>query len=265
MQLGIVTISYNQADFLAQAINSVQLENRNQLAYVIIDPGSADNSQEIILDNKSLFTKIIFEPDQGPADGLNKGFALLTDADILGYLNSDDCYAPGALDYVVGFFESNPDVDVLNGAIKIMDKNGKVSPRGRTSDQFNLAMYSMSICTICQQATFFRRRAFDKIGGFNIHNKTCWDGELMVDMAIAGCHFATTDKILGYFRVYETSISGSIAGSKSLREKWLRDQHLIRKKIETTGISLYPVLIEKGYQLLYKLNLKRHISYLTAK
>ena len=77
-------------------------------------------------------SRILFEPDKGPPDGLNKGFAG-TSAGILGYLNSDDRFAPGALDYVLRYFERRPEVDVLCGAIRIIDETGR--GRGAASGQ----------------------------------------------------------------------------------------------------------------------------------
>ncbi len=37
-----------------------------------------------------------------------------------------------------------------------------------------------------QQSTFFRRSAFEAVGGFNAENRSCWDGELFVSMAANG-------------------------------------------------------------------------------
>ena len=75
--LGIVTISYNQARFLTEAIDSVRLRDPDRLRYVIVDPGSTDGSREIIRCRHDRFSAIILEPDSGPADGLNKGFATM--------------------------------------------------------------------------------------------------------------------------------------------------------------------------------------------
>ena len=42
MKIGIVTISYNQAKYLAEAIESVCIADPEQLEYVVVDPGSSD-------------------------------------------------------------------------------------------------------------------------------------------------------------------------------------------------------------------------------
>ena len=257
MRIGIVTISYNQASHLAEAIHSVQLADPERLEYVIVDPGSTDGSREIIERHRRRFSRVILEPDNGPPDGLNKGFAATT-ADVVGYLNSDDRFAPGALDYVLRYFERRPDVDVLCGAIRIIDEKGEAGIRRRTPDPIDLRRYAYETCFFWQQATFFRREAFLKTGGFNVDSKTAWDGELVVDMALAGCRFGYTNKLLGDFRIYCDSITGSGRLAKALRS----DRAHMREKILRAGIPRASGLEVRVMKALYKFSLHRHWSYL---
>src|SRR5262249_49778952 len=152
-------------------------------------PGSTDGSRELIARYRDRFSVILLEPDKGPADGLNKGFAVC-DADVYGYLNSDDRFRPGALDYVLHYFEGHPETDILLGAIALVDGNGKTRLRKRTQDRpFDVRKFAVTACHVFQQGTFFRREAFRKTAGFNLDRKTSWDSELVVDMALAGCSF----------------------------------------------------------------------------
>ncbi len=257
MKIGIVTISFNQAKYLAEAIESVYVADPERLEYVIVDPGSTDGSREIIERYSRRFSRAILQPDQGPPDGLNKGFAAL-DADVLGYLNSDDRFAPGALDYVLRYFERHSSIDVLCGAIRIIGEDGRPSLRRRTPDTIDLRRYAYETCFFWQQATFFRRSAFRKTGGFNVTSKTTWDGELVVDMALAGCRFACTNKLLGDFRVYGDSITGSGRLNDALR----RDRQHMREKILRAGVPRASGLEVRVMRYLYKFNLRRHWSYL---
>ena len=89
-----------------------------------MDPGSTDNSREIIEHYGDRIGHIVFEKDQGPADGLNKGFAKAT-GEIFGYLNADDLLEPGALEKAGAFFERHPNVDVICGHCWITDPDDK--------------------------------------------------------------------------------------------------------------------------------------------
>jgi glycosyltransferase involved in cell wall biosynthesis len=260
MTLGIVTISYNQAPFLAECIESVQLNDSDRLRYVIVDPGSTDGSRQLILRHQERFSTIVFEPDRGPADGLNKGFAACH-ANIYGYLNSDDRFRPGALDYVLDYFETHPQTDVLLGAVAIIDQNGRVKLRKRTADRpFDVRKFAVMACNVFQQGTFFRREAFLRTKGFNLGSKTAWDSELVVDMALAGCKFDYTNKVLADFRIYPQSITGS----RRLWNGLLEDHKQLQKKIWDSGVPPYSPLQERLVRFGHRFNVARHISYLVA-
>jgi len=255
MTLGIITISFNQAQYLQEAIDSVQLSKPDKLRYVIVDPGSKDGSLDIIEKNKDRFSRMILEPDKGPTDGLNKGFAAC-DADILGYLNSDDRFVPGGLDWVYRYFEEHPDIDLLLGAIRIIDQNGKAKLRGRAPDHLDLTKYSHASCYFWQQATFFRRSLYEKTKGFNPASKVFWDGELVLDMALAGARIGYTNTILGDFRIYP----GSITGSLSQQARWKVEYGWFQERIAKHGYRVMTPAEEKRARFIYKYNPIRHLK-----
>jgi glycosyltransferase involved in cell wall biosynthesis len=78
MKFSIVTISKNQGKFIEQNIKSVLKQNYKNYEHIIVDCVSNDETHKIIKKYKSNNLKIIIEKDKGPADGINKGFALAT-------------------------------------------------------------------------------------------------------------------------------------------------------------------------------------------
>ena len=207
MKFSIVTISYNQGRFLEQAIRSVVEQDFEDVEYVVVDPGSSDGSREIIEKYRPHISKIIFERDMGPADGLNKGFAHAT-GEIYGYLNADDLLLPGALGTIANHFATHSDVDVASGHAVIVDEAG-VRLRICYSDRFSRIGYAYGAVVLMQPSTFFRRSAFIRTDGFNPQNRSNWDSELFVDMAIAGARFNLISAFLSAYRVHGESITGS--------------------------------------------------------
>ena len=255
MKLGIVTISFNQAKYLQEAIDSVTLAAPENLVYVVVDPGSKDGSREIIGRNQGRFARMVLEPDKGPTDGLNKGFAAC-DADIYGYLNSDDRFVPGALDWVYRYFEAHPEIDLLLGAIRIIDEAGKAKFRGRAPDRLDLTKYVHASCYFWQQATFFRRSLYEKTRGFNPESRVFWDGELVLDMVLAGARVSYTNTILGDFRIYP----GSITGSLSQAARWKVEYGWFQERIAKAGYKTMTAGEEKRARLIYKYNPLRHLN-----
>jgi glycosyltransferase involved in cell wall biosynthesis len=211
MKFSIVTISFNQAEFLERTIRSVIEQERDgfEVEYIIADPGSTDGSRDIIERYRDRIDTVILEKDKGPGDGLNKGFAHAT-GDIYYYLNSDDTLEPGALIEVARFMRANPDVDVAIGHAWLIDRHDN-RLRRLWSEPFRRVTVAYGASTQIQPATFFRAEAFARSGGFNIENRISWDGELLADLYVSGARFASMDAFLGTYRIYDgTFTSGKI-------------------------------------------------------
>jgi glycosyltransferase involved in cell wall biosynthesis len=224
MKVSIVTISFNQAEFLERAIRSVLTQDYPDIEYIVVDPGSTDGSRALITAQGSRI-KAILEKDNGPADGLNKGFAAAT-GEIFGYINADDALLPGATRQAVAAFKQHPGADIVSAHSYVVDQDARILRRGY-SDHFGLKSRAHGAATLLQQSTFFRRQAFLDVGGFNTDNHTCWDGELMVDMALAGKRFHVEDCFWSIFTLHP----GGISGSGRLIELYRQDEYRLFRKI----------------------------------
>jgi glycosyltransferase involved in cell wall biosynthesis len=207
-RVSIVTISFNQGQFLERAIQSVLEQDYQDVEYIVVDPGSTDGSRDIIERYRPQISKIILEPDRGPANGLNKGFAAAT-GEIFGYINADDAYLPGAITKAVSELKARPDADVVYAHSYIVDGLGRVVRRSR-SVPFDLQRFAYGGVVVMQQSTFFRRRAFETVGGFNECYRTQWDAQLLIDFALNGSRFALVDDYWSLFAIYQGSITGSV-------------------------------------------------------
>lgn len=205
--ISIVTISMNQGQFLPTAVNSVLAQRDVDLEYHIVDAGSNDGSREYLSTLTDPRVKLLLGPDQGPADGLNRGVRSTTGL-VVGYLNADDLYLADALREVDEFFRMNPSVDVVYGDGWIIDAEGWVV-RHYESTLWGLRQYLYGGVSVLQQSTFLRREAFDRTAGFNTINTTSWDGELLVDLALAGARFRHVRADWSAFRLHAGGISGS--------------------------------------------------------
>jgi len=223
--VSIVTPSFNQMQFLEQTIRSVLNQSYDNIEYVVIDGGSTDGSVDVLGRYSHKLTYWVSEPDQGPADACNKGFQH-TNGEILGYLNSDDVLLPHAVETVVRVFMAKPSVDVVYGDVYIIDENNRVLQKMFSASFFNPYLYVLGGFDIAQQATFWHRSLFESVGEFNPRNKTCWDAELWVDMALQGAKFRHVNQFLAGFRHHPASISMS---GRLASEYWKDRERLFQK------------------------------------
>ncbi|QSH40368.1 glycosyltransferase family 2 protein [Lentisphaerota bacterium ZTH] len=103
-KISIVTVCYNSAEHLEQAMLSVLEQDYDNFEYIVIDGGSTDGSVEIIRKYQDRLTYWISEPDGGIYDAMNKGIVKAT-GDIVGMINSDDFYLPGAFQKAADAFQ----------------------------------------------------------------------------------------------------------------------------------------------------------------
>jgi glycosyltransferase involved in cell wall biosynthesis len=215
MRFTIVTPSYNQADYLAEAIESViGQEGEFSIDYIIVDGGSTDGSVDIIrhyaavVEEKrreckclGITLRWLSEKDDGQADALMKGFRLAT-GDVLAWLNSDDSYLPGALGKVAALFDRRPGLSVVYGQTHYTDPAGVVIGRYPTGpfDYQRLATFNY----ICQPSTFFTKDAFEEVGGLDAALHFVMDYDLWIRLA-KGFEFAYLQEFLANYRLHDES------------------------------------------------------------
>ncbi|WP_207426484.1 glycosyltransferase family 2 protein [Pedobacter sp. SYSU D00535] len=226
VKISVVTISFNQSSFLEETILSVINQDYENFEYIIIDGASKDGSVDIIKKYSSKLKFWTSEPDDGAAHALNKGFKHAS-GDFLVYINSDDILLPEAFSKFVNFYNANSNYDVYYGNAVIINEGTKLIGK-IFSDKWNTELYALNGISIVQPSTFIRKSLFDLVGGFNTRNRSCWDGELLVDIALAGGRMTRMPSTLSGFRIH----SNSITGSGRLSALFLQDCDRINEKIK---------------------------------
>ncbi|HEU0120140.1 MAG TPA: glycosyltransferase [Bryobacteraceae bacterium] len=159
-KIGIVTPTYNMAEFLRETIESILSQDYPHLDYVVRDAGSKDGTVELL---KSYGDRIrwISEKDGGQGDAINKGWHEVS-GDIFTFLNADDTYLPGALATAATHFKANPGIGMIYGEAYHVDITGKTIERYQSQPYDFQALNKQ--CYICQPAGFMLREAFRNAG-----------------------------------------------------------------------------------------------------
>jgi hypothetical protein len=106
------------------------------------------------------------------------------------------------------YFYYHPNIDVVCGHANVIDSAGHVLRRV-WSDPFHRISQAYGYSIQIQPSTFIRASTFRATSGFNADNKSNWDGELFVDVAMLGARIGIVDAFLGNYRVHGMSITGS--------------------------------------------------------
>lgn len=125
-RVSVLTPSFNQAQWLGDAIGSVRAQTYPHIEHVVADGGSTDGSLELLRAAEG--PDLIWEsgPDRGQSDAINKAFAR-SSGEIIGWLNSDDAYfTRDVIARVVAAFEAKPEVGMIYGHAARVDADGRV-------------------------------------------------------------------------------------------------------------------------------------------
>jgi len=204
MKLCLAMPSLGHEEFVEDAVRSVlsAWPGEGALEFRILDAGSSEQVRERIrtlirdVDGAQLHCR----PDRGQADALRRCFSE-TDADILGWLNTDDLVLPGALDIVLRRFAADDTVDALYGDGLFIDSKGSI--RGAYPVSRFDANLLKSFCFISQPSTFFRRSAYQRAGGIDAELQFAMDYDLWLKMLKTGARFERIRGFLSATRLHD--------------------------------------------------------------
>lgn len=212
-KISVITPSYNQAHFLEETILSVLGQNYPNLEYIIIDGGSNDNSVEIIKKYESKLAFWISEKDSGQSNAINKGFVKAT-GDILCWLNSDDMFMPGILNYVAKEF-ADTNVSILTGSSV---RYGETPEGIKTSSHTIVADYNelslKDVDYIMQPSTFWRTQVWNKVGKLNENLHFVFDWEWFLRAETINIPFKAVNKTLSIYRIHGNQKTGTGGNSR---------------------------------------------------
>jgi len=222
--ISVVTPSLNQGRFIEQTLRSVLDQDYPHLEYFVIDGGSTDGTLDILreYENRLQWTS---EPDRGQADAIKKGFARCR-GKILAWLNSDDYYEPGALRTIGQFFADHSDAELVYGDYFLEFEDGHRELRRKIDFDPDIFVYAYQM--IAQPAAFWRRSAYEAVGGIAPALKFSMDYNLFIRLARrrGPVHLSVP---LATFRLHPSS------KSRTLRDQAHAEMVQIQK-----NLGLYP-------------------------
>jgi glycosyltransferase involved in cell wall biosynthesis len=208
-KITLVTPSYNQARFLEETLRSV-LSQRDQIhEYFVLDGGSTDGSADLIrrYAEKGGIDYWHSQKDKGQSDAIHQGFARAS-GNYLAWLNSDDVFLPGALKRVREALERNPQWDALTGYHVRIDADSRIVGMHCIPRESAVAAW-WGVAHVAQQTCFFKKSAYDRVGGLDLSLHCTMDTELWFRMFAAGTTWGHVPEYLAAFRLHETAKGSS--------------------------------------------------------
>jgi glycosyltransferase involved in cell wall biosynthesis len=197
-RLSIVTPCLNRAATIGAAIDSVLAQGHPSFEHIIVDGGSTDGTAEVLERHPHLV--VIREPDRNLYDALNKGLRAAR-GDIIGLLNSDDLYAPGAFATAEAAL-ADPAVEMVIGAAEFFATEGgaeHVQRVLRGARAVGLSEANAIGNVTVMNAAFYRRALIERVGLFDDRFPLAADKDFWVRLVLtAPRHAVIPDTVIRY-------------------------------------------------------------------
>ena len=134
--VSIITPCYNGAAVIGRMIESVLVQTYDRIEYILVNDGSTDNTERVVLSYQERFKKrgyrflYVKQENGGLGAAINAGLKIFT-GDYLCWADADDFYAPTSVEKRVTWMEAHPEYGVITSDAYIV-KEGAVDQPIRT-------------------------------------------------------------------------------------------------------------------------------------
>ena len=216
-RVSVLTASYQQADYLAECIESVPSHRGGEVEHVVVDGGSTDGSVEV-LERMAGGRRLrwVSEPDEGQADAYNKALAMAR-GEWVGLQNSDDYYLEGAFEGLREAIERSPGHDAYYANMVRVDAGGRPIRRVYCSRPSRFVHRYRGL-TVRHQALFLRRSTLESVGGLDKDFHLALDYELIWRLLRSRARMRHVSAFWGAFREQANAKT-----QRASEEQWRRE------------------------------------------
>lgn len=207
--VSVVIVTYNKADTIAAAIESVQQQTFRDLEILVVDDGSTDDTAAQVARFGNP-VRYLPKPNGGTGSARNLGIAQ-SKGRFIAFLDGDDLWLPKKLESQMEVFRREPDVGAVQCSAYCVDEQLRVfekricAPQRDSLENFllfrNLPAFS--------SAVVIRKETFERVGGFATDLVILSDWDMACRLAQAGT-LRSLPEILVLYRHYPKNQSRSV-------------------------------------------------------
>ncbi|MCM1163357.1 MAG: glycosyltransferase [Muribaculaceae bacterium] len=236
--ISIIIPSFNQAEYLDEALLSVFNQDYTNYEVIVMDGGSTDGSVDVIRRYESRLAHWQSAPDGGQSEAINNGFRRAK-GEFVTWLNSDDVMMPGTLRAIDRAAHRYPSTDFYLGNVVWIDSKGVIIRSGLIEGESAFWNKRFQFSNGGPSA-FVRRSVFDEIGYLREDFGYAMDTEFWKRLIATGHPFRRIGRYCWAFRCHELSkTTGQNFAASPMADKnhpsWKK-----REREDQMILSLYP-------------------------
>jgi len=208
--VSVVIPCFNQARFLAQAVNSALAQVDSRVEVIVVNDGSADETAAVAAAYGDRI-KYIEQANQGLCAARNVGIRHAT-GEFLQFLDADDFIAPSMHANMTSVLAADPGAVAAYTGCTIVDHEGKpVDAHAGVPESKDVFHRLLEFNPWPPHALIVRRRAVEAAGCFDLGLRSCEDWDLWLRIAVKGGSFRLVPGNFAYYRRYPGSMSRNSA------------------------------------------------------
>ena len=203
-RVSIIIPTYNQASLLREAIDSVVNQTFTDFELIIVDDGSADETEEVVHSMTDSRLRYLKQPNKGPCAARNTGIQAAT-GDFVAFLDHDDLFLPEKISLQMAVIDNDPSVGLVYSLFYSIRNRGPRKLQGQCYPPGSRELPESP--KILPSTMLVQRLWLERIGGFDESMSVAADRDLTWRLCMAGCRMVCVPKPLIIRRMQETSLS----------------------------------------------------------
>lgn len=204
-QVSVIIPTFNCAQYLPEAIDSVLAQTFQDFELIVVDDGSTDHTAEV-LQGYGDRLQAIHQNNQGVAMARNHGIQQAKGTWIA-FLDADDVFLPDKLAAQVALAMDHPELGIIHSGWRRVDSQGNllmVVEPWRQVPELTLESW-LRWKPVLPSAMLFRRSWLNQAGGFDPRFPPAEDTELVLRLALMGCEAKWLPQVTVNYRQHESS------------------------------------------------------------
>jgi len=200
--VSVLIATYNRADLLPQALESLFNQTRVPDEIVVVDDGSTDNTPELLKSYGSQL-KVIRQENRGLPAARNVGLRAAT-GDLIAFLDSDDTLPVDSIALRAEYLEAHPEFSAVYGATYMTDLQNRVLGWFRAPPLPSGMIFDELVCRTVfpMHSILLRRTSIEQVGDFDEQLRVQLDLDYWARYG-AIYPFAAIDEVVAYYRVHD--------------------------------------------------------------
>lgn len=185
-RVSVIIRTYNRADLLGEAIDSVLGQSWRDLELIVVDDGSTDATPALLERYAGRLTPIFLGRTANPAAVFNAGIRAAR-GEFVAFLDSDDIWLPDKLQRQIECLDSDRRFGLAYGNVRLLYPDGRLSEPVLAPDQIVVgSVLRPMVRSMCvhPSTVVIRRHWFDRIGLFDERILTCEEYFFLLDLAL---------------------------------------------------------------------------------